>query len=215
MRSIPIILALICATPTVVFAQDDTAGCTTLAVIQSQSCLVRRVVVCDNFPDDVTAVASYGPDGPTGMAIFNFDGRTLETNTGRGTPKVKLGEQADPLSLRVVLAKGVDSFDYQMVHETAGIAQISGQLTTAGETVMIDGRSLQVLASNQSTITPAGETQTVAIRYLYDADLHLMFTDTVSDLTTGEVRITRTPVDFILPGEAGFEDYVPQFGCEG
>ena len=215
MRTIPIVLAFICATPTVVFAQDDEAHCTTLAVIQSQSCLVRRVVTCDNFPNDVTAVGSYGPDGPTGMAMFNSDGRTLETNAGPGTPKVKLGEQADPLSLRVALGAGADSFDYQMVHETAGIAQISGQITTSGETVTIDGRSLQVLTSNPTTVNPAGETQTVAIRYLYDPDLRLMFTDSVSDATTGEIRITRTPVDFIWPGETGFEDYVPQFGCEG
>ena len=215
MRSIPIILGLFCTVPTLVLAQDDTAQCTDLAVIQSQSCLVRRVFVCDNFPDDVTAVGSYGPDGPTGTGIFNSDGRTLETSGGPGTPKVKLGEQADPLSLRVALANGVDSFDYQMVHETAGIAQISGQISTSGEMVTIDGRSLQVLTSNPTTANPAGETQTVAIRYLYDPDLRLMFTDSVSDATTGEIRITRTPVDFIWPGETGFEDYVPQFGCEG
>lgn len=215
MRSIPIILGLLCAVPTLVLAQDDTAQCRTIVVIQSQGCLVRRVVTCDNFPDDVTAVGSYDPDGPTGMAMFNSDGRTLETNAGPGTPKVKLGEQADPLSLRDALSDGVDSFDYQMVHETAGIAQISGQITTSGEMVMIDGRSLQVLLSNPTTVNPAGETQTVAIRYLYDADLHLMFTDTVSDAITGEVRINRTPVDFFWPGETGFEDYIPQFGCEG
>lgn len=214
MRSFSIFLALISAAPSFAFAQDD-AACTTLAVIQSQSCLVRRVVVCDNFPDDVTAVASYGPNGPTGMAMFNSDGRTLETSAGPGTPKVTLGEQADPLSLRIALADGVDSFDYQMVHETAGIAQISGQITTSGEMVTIDGRALQVLMSDTTTITPAGETQSVVIRNLYDADLHLMITDTVFDATTGEVRITRTPVDYIFAGEAGFEDYTPLYGCEG
>lgn len=213
MRSFPMIVAMISAAPSFAMAQDD-AACTTLAVIQSQSCLVRRVATCTNFPDDVTAVASYGPDGPTGMAMFNSDGRTLETNAGPGTPKIKLGEQADPLSLRIALANGVDSFAYQMVHETAGIAQISGQITTTGEMVTIDGRSLQVLLSDTTTITPAGETQTVVVRNLYDPELRLMFTDTVSDAATKEVRITRTPVEFIFAGEEGFEDYVPRFGCE-
>lgn len=214
MRSLPIILALMSAAPTFAFAQDD-AACTTLVVIQSQGCSLRRVVVCDNFPDDVTAVGSYGPDGPTGMAIFNSDGRTLETSAGPGTPKVKLGEQADPLSLRDALSNGLDSFNYQMVHETAGIAQISGQIMTSGEMVTIDGHALQVFQSDQTTVTPAGETQVANVRYLYDADLQLLITDTIANGSTGEVMAQRTPVDFIWPGEAGFEDYTPLYGCGG
>jgi hypothetical protein len=213
MRSIPIILGLICAAPTFARAQDATAGCTTLAIIQSQGCLVRRVFVCDATPDDVINVGSYGPEGPTSVAIFNADGRTLETSFGPGTPKITLGEQTDPLSLRILLATEQDSFDYQMVHETVGAAQISGQITTSGEMITIDGRSLQVLLAEQTLVPPVGEARATVIRYLYDAGLRLMLTDTITDAATGDIRDTRTPVDFIWPGEAGFQDYVPLYGC--
>ena len=139
----------------------------------------------------------------------------MRTSAGPGTPSVIPGEQTDPLSLRVALSTGVDSFNYQMVHETAGVAVISGQLMTAGELVTIDGHTLQVLLSDQTTITPAGETQIAAVRYLYDATLQLLITDTIANAATGEVMVLRTPVDFIWPGEAGFEDCAPLFGCEG
>lgn len=216
MRLILIALGLVCTVPTFALAQDAVAGCTTLAVVQSQGCLVRQVFVCEDAPDDVINVGSYGLDGATALAIFNADGWTLMTGVvPGGTAKAKLGEQADPLSLRVVLATGQDSFDYQMIHDTAGATRISGQITTSGEKVIVDGRSLQVLLSNPTTVNPAGETETVFVRYLYDADLRLMFTDTISDPATGEIRITRTPVEFIMPGEVGFDDYTPLHGCEG
>lgn len=215
MRSFPVILALLSTVPTFAFAQDDAAACTTLVVIQSQGCSVRRVFVCDDAPEDLRNVGNYGPDGVTGLSIHNSDGRTLRTSAGPGTPSVIPGEQTDPLSLRVALSTGVDSFNYQMVHETAGVAVISGQLMTAGELVTIDGHTLQVLLSDQTTITPAGETQIAAVRYLYDATLQLLITDTIANAATGEVMVLRTPVDFIWPGEAGFEDCAPLFGCEG
>ena len=48
-----------------------------------------------------------------------------------------------------------------------------------------------------------------------ESRLHLMFTDTISDATTGEIRATRSPIDFIFPGQSGFDNYVPLFGCGG
>lgn len=214
MRVFPIAIALLSVMPSFVFAQNE-ATCTTLVVIQSQGCSVRRVFVCDDAPDDLRNVGGYGPDGPTVVTTLNTDGRTLLISAGPGTPTTRPGEQADPLSLRVLLDSGTDSFNYQMIHDTAGVAVISGQITTAGDMVTIDGQRLQVLMADQTTVTPAGEIQVATVRYLYDAVLQLLLTDTVDDAATGERMVTRTPVDFIWPDEAGFDDYTPLYGCEG
>jgi hypothetical protein len=213
MRSILIALGLMSASPSFAVAQDNPT-CTTLVVIQNEGCSVRRVFTCDNMPEDVRNVGNYGLAGPTLVVSVNTDGRTLRISAGPDTPTITLGEQADPFSLRVALAEGADSFNYQMVHETAGPATVSGQITTSGEMVTIDGQTMQIFQSDQTTLTPEGETQVADVRYLYHATLQLLLTASTNDATTGQVRVERTPVDFIWPGEAGFEDYTPLYGCE-
>jgi hypothetical protein len=207
------ILALFLSIPGYAFAQDD-GTCTTIATIQSQQCTVRRVVVCDNNPVEWRNVAIYGPNGPTSMSIFNADGVQLRSGSGPGTPQTRLGDQADPVDLPKVFQTGADTFDYLLTHDDSGPTRLNGKMRSTGETVTIDGRSLIALVARQ-TITPdAGEPMTVDVNYFYDADLQLLITDSVRDATTGEFKQHRTPVDFILPGESGFEDYVPLYGCE-
>lgn len=215
MRIFPIFLALLSSVPTFAFAQDDAAECTTLVVIQSQGCNVRRVFVCDDMQADWRNVGIYGPDGPTSVFTLNANGVSLRITSGPGAPKISLGDQADPLDLQAVLRNGADSFNYQMINAAAGEANISGKTSLTSETITIDGRVLQVLQSRQTTVTPEGQSHVTDIRYLYDADLQLLITDTISDATTGEIQLLRTPVDFIWPGEAGFEDYTPLYSCEG
>jgi hypothetical protein len=215
MRSATIALTLLLSGPTLANAQADAADCTTLAVIQSDQCTVRRVVVCADNPADWRNVAIYGSDRPISLSIFNENGVPVRVGSGPGTPQSRLGDQTDPLDLQLVLNSGADTFDYQMVSDTGEITRINGKTRTTGETATIDGRNLAVLQSRQTISPTAGEPSTVDISFLYDADLRLMITDSVRDTTTGEFKQHRTPMDFIFAGETGFDDYVPRFGCEG
>ena len=214
MRSFPIIVALISAAPSFAIAQDD-AACTTLAVIQNADCTVRRVAVCDNFPEGWQSVAIYGPTGPISLSTFNADGVPQSMGSGPGTPQTRLGDQPDPLELANVFGSGIDTFEYQMERDDGSVTQISGKIRATGETVTIDGRVLQGLLSRQTVGSGSGEAATLDISFFYDADLKLMITDSIRNTTTQEFVQHRSPVDFILPGEAGFEDYAPRFGCEG
>jgi hypothetical protein len=215
MRPFSIILSGFLTLPAVAFGQTAPATCTTLVTIQSQECFVRRVVTCDDTPDGWMSVGGYGPDGASGLSIFNADGVPQRIGTGPGTPQTRLGEQTDPFDLQLVMRSGLDSFAYQLVHDDGSETLISGKTRTTGETVTVDGRSLQVLQSRQLIAPANGTAKSVDVTYFYDADLRLLITDIIRDADTGDIIQHRSPVDFIWPGETGFEDYTPLYGCEG
>lgn len=187
-------------------------GCTHVVTIQGEGCYVRNVVTCPEMGDG-PLVYAVGKDGKVVATAFDADGATM-FNGPQGAGML-LQDRTDLFSLAALGAAGSDSFDYTMSGKDNAEVRFAGTATLTGETVDIDGRSLQVILSRQ-TVTPSGaapvESETTA--YL-DAGLALVLTAEVRDPATGEVKARRAPVDFAFPGEDGALSVEPRFGCEG
>lgn len=188
-------------------------GCFPVVTIQSEGCYVRYVVSCPGMDDASTVVLAKGKDGTLIATAFDKDGATMFTGPeGAG---MLLEDRTDLFSVSRLKEAGADDFDYTMARKDGSEVRFAGTATLTGETVEIDGRSLQVLATRQAA-TPAGAaTVESEITALFDRELGMVITAEARDAATGKVVLQRRPVEFLFPGEDGALATEPSIGCEG
>jgi hypothetical protein len=202
--------------PLVAWAQDlsPPPGCDHLITIQSQSCTVRLVWSCLNHPD-AHLVDIYSGGGLQARLRVMHSGAVAETRSWSVPSVNEMVDIADPMDVPLAIATGSDSYAYGLQGDDGLRVNVIGTVKASGETVVIDGRTLQVVEAFE-TLSVAGELpQNVRVQSTYDLGLALLITGVVTNADTGEQLIDRTPVDFILPGEAGALTDKPLYGCEG
>jgi hypothetical protein len=196
-------------------AQDLPPGCSALVTVQSEGCFVRRIWTCETDQPGWRWAAGYGPEGPLTVTLMDADGGMISSGRGPGTPNAIRKDNSDPLDLATLLEAGADSYAYTVREPDGAMSQHSGSVKWAGEVVQIDGRDLQRILGRHEIALPGGAAESLDIVYLHDAGLGLVMQESVTDAVTGEVKLQRRPVEFLLPGEAGADDVTPQFGCGG
>ena len=211
------------AMPASLFAAEDFAvpeGCSPILSVQSQACEVNLIWTCDLAPAGDKWDAYFDLDGL--QSIVNYSDRYawLESRYfWDNSTEVPYGEPVDAISLPTLLLKNVDTYDFQLQRtDDSGtrILHVTGKDYLTGNEITIDGKLLQEVIFDV-TITEADGSlfyKDSGVQYYYpEKAVFLSGLGTWSD-PQGGGDYDSTPAQISLPGEPGFADTTPRFGCE-
>lgn len=194
------------------------AGCETFLTVQMKSCRVSNFWRCEDAGGDVwegaydgggpLSVSQYDPEFQWVSMFYATDG-TRETLQGPGT---------DPISMSGLLDTGEDSFAFTMRSETGGetrMLHVEGRDRLTGGERTIDGVPLLEADTRVTIRDDAGEVAfTASGRQYVSRRMRMFFLGVDTARQDGEsFTYDNTPVDFIFPGEPGFETTTPLYEC--
>ena len=212
-----IAMALLTAGPAL--AADTFAlpqGCDAFVTIQSRSCSVEHHFTCDGDPEGVKRRVSLNEDGLTYVGSTDREAQWLASYYPFTGHSEELEDApADPASLGELLAKGVDTYDFQTNSAEIGTTRYVGQDRLTGQIVTIDGVALQQTEYQITAYGPDGsELWSSQGNEFVNADWRSFIggTGTVT-VPDGPFDKDDRPVEFIFPGEPGFLSANPKFDC--
>jgi len=202
-------------TPTLAGTWTPPEGCTAYLTVQGKQCRVSHHYTCEgDAPGDQWRV-DMDQEGPFFFSRIDREGQWLESydptlQTLDPTP-------SDPASFSTLLAEGLDTWDFTLTKTDGTGSRASGYDRLTGQTVVIDGITLQ---QTEVEFTEYDRSGTILRRargteYI-SADWRLFFAGPgETDLSDGQwLPIDGSPVDFVFPGEAGFLSSQPIFDCD-
>ena len=213
-------LGLVAAAPGSAGGFTAPSGCQTFATVQNRACSVSVLWRCDLAPEGDFWEANFSADGLESVVSYDRDYQWLDAVYGWDRSREEFTPPAtDPISRDALIATGIDTFDFRMHRVTPDrrydIRVVGADMLT-GATATIDGYTLDEVATRLEIIDDEGvvEYASKGTQY-YSRDLGLFFygaEDVFSpegDVSTYDDR----PADIILPGEPGFGDTEPLYGC--
>lgn len=193
-------------------------GCSAFLTVQSRSCLVSHHWTCEVDAEGTHWRATLDQDGAFYLSFTDAEFRWLRSwDLRSGGTDTLIEPEEDPASLTELLATGSDSMVFSIREEnTLGTFQrdYTGFDRLTGETVVVDGRDLQVTEFAYEYGTPEGPRRTVGNQFVH-ADWRLFFggLETVT-LPDGEsFEGNYSPMEFAEPGESGFLTMQPLYDC--
>lgn len=206
-------LAVLMATPAGADPIALPKGCAAAFTVQAADCSVRTMWRCDGDAPGEMRVTRYGPEGPILDARYDADFVPLErVNHANGTI-TRIGEITDRFNFGRVLTEGRDSYAYSELQEPSLELQIWGSMVLTGETVTIDGRPMQRITGQRWIMAPGENPFELQEESFHDAELAFLFGGTNRFPGIDDPVVDSSPVDVILPGEAGFMSDQPLHGC--
>lgn len=201
-------------------ALDAPEGCTPYLTAQTADCEVDVYMRCETTEGPRNRIQNYGPEGLDTIEEATADWSLLFSvdPPGRSGLVVREGA-ATPISARALAETGETLFDYPIDFYLQRPIPLPTRLTgsfrlTGGEEV-IDGEPLARLEMRMQIAVPApmGPIETVQSGY-YSAGFDAFF-EGAGSLRMGDqvVAVDARPVAFHVPGDEGFLDLTPRFGC--
>lgn len=196
------------------------SGCESFATVQNQACTVSVLWRCDVAPEGDFWEASFSPDGLESVVSYDSEYQWLDAAYFWDSSREQFSAPAaDPISRAELLRTGTDTFDFTMRRITPDrkydIRVVGADMLT-GATTMIDGFALDEVKTRLEIIDDKGRVEYASqgIQY-YSRDLGLFFVG--AEEVAGPDGAVDTwddgPADVILPGEPGFGDVEPLYGC--
>lgn len=217
MRAI-LALALLCAAPAA--AQQPFAlpqGCEGYVTIQKRGCQVSHLFRCESDPEGWQRRVDLDDQGLTYAGAIDAETRWVESwSPASGLTDRLIAGETDPASFTELTESGVDTFDFVIESQPGGIITLyRGQDRLTGETVEIDGVTLERTEFAVTALDPAGNElwRTTGSEYIHrDWRTFMAGTRTV---TTADDQwdSDNSPVEFIFPGEAGFLSSTARHDC--
>lgn len=218
---------LLLATPAVLAALGAHAGsfappkgCESFLTVQMKSCQVAIYWRCASAPDGHVWEASYDDAGPLSVTNYDREFQWLDSYYVMDGTREKLTEpNTDPISMSTLLSTGEDRFEFTLDAEVDGkheVLRVEGHDRLTGKEITIDGLSL-LEADTALTIwreDGSVDYKTEGRQYV-SSSLRLFFLgeDRVHD-NGGVFEYDASPVDFIHPGEVGFNSTKPLYECD-
>jgi hypothetical protein len=191
-------------------------GCDAFVTIQSHSCLVEHYFTCEGDPEGVTRRVSLGENGLNFVGSTDRDAQWLSSFYPYTDHREQLeASPADPASLTELLAKGVDTYNFQTLSDEIGTTRYEGEDRLTGRIITIDDVALQQTAYQLTAYGPDGtELWSAAGNEFVNADWR-SFIGGTSTVTAPDDSFDKDdrPVQFIFPGEPGFLSANPKFDC--
>ena len=191
------------------------AGCEAFVTVQYAQCGVSHHFICAADPEGWQRRVDMDEDGINYFGAIDAETQWVESLHLRGNFSETLGAADDPASFSGLLASGVDRFDFTTESKEVGQTRYVGQDRLTGETVEIDGVTLD---RTEFAITAYAEDGSEMWRsrgseYI-SRDWRMFLSGTSTTTAGGETWDTNDrPVQFIFPGEAGFLSATPTHGC--
>ncbi len=202
-------------------AQDTSPppGCSGFLTVHTRACTVSHYWRCDGAPEGTTWEVSHDLDGPVSMHIYDREFQWVDAYYFLSGTTERLYEPGpDPISMTDLLENGEDSYDFTTIEQTGDeVVKLNtrGRDVATGETEVIDGVTLHTFNVASETRDENGDLVFAAEgkQYVFkDERLFMLGQESYFD---GEERWQEdnTPQEFIFPGEKGFTDFRPRYGC--
>ncbi|NDR57642.1 hypothetical protein [Aliiruegeria sabulilitoris] len=195
-------------------------GCEGFLTVQQKGCGVSHYWRCEAAPEGTAWEVHYDVEGVYSLSVYDHDFQWLDSQYFRQNTREHLTETApDPASLGELLETGQDSYAFVIREEgPEGIRDVvhQGEDRLTGRTVVIDGVELleTEYTSTAMDADSGEEIFAVAGNQYVLAEERLFFLGADSFLQDGEeMKNDFSPVRFIRPGEAGFTEMTPLYGC--
>lgn len=203
--------------PTPALAGTWTApeGCEVFMTVQAKACRVSHYYRCEaDAPGDQWRV-DLDQEGPFFFSRVDDEGQWVESYDP--VRQVLDPAPADAASFSELIAEGMDTWDFGLSKEDGTGSRASGYDRLTGQTVVIDGITLQ---QTEVDFTEYDRDGTVLRRSrgneYVNAEWRLFFAGPgETDLGDGQwLQIDGSPVEFIFPGEKGFLATQPIYDCD-
>ena len=209
---------LVCTLPWGAFAQVPGAerkDCVGIYSIQKRSCVVENIYRCETPAGVLWRKEEFEADESMNLEVLTEDGQILYAADSVEGPFVSgLIENTDPLSVRDMLASGVDYYDHIVrLHLPIFVdpinAPLQGRLQNLNEQVEIDGIVFDRARMDIKIWVNAAEINGYEDWYIDRA---------TGAFAYGETKIfnklyAQEPVQVIKPGEPGFMSERPLYDC--
>lgn len=194
-------------------------GCSTFMTVQARQCRVSNHYKCTADTSGDQWRADFDQQGPFFLSKINAEAEWVESfDLGDVIVTQTLApDPQDPASFTALVEAGVDTFAFGLSRDNGEQTNVTGFDRLTGKTVMIDGVSLKETAFEFSESLPDGTIlrQSRGNEYI-SPDMRLFFSGP-SQWNGGDGNFLPTdgsPVQFIFPGEPGFQATEPLFDCD-
>lgn len=192
------------------------AGCTAYLTVQSKECTVSHHFTCTNYAPGVQGRIDLDTLGATYIGTIDAETQWLNSfSPAMGSTETLEPGAANPASFTDLITTGRNDFDFSTRNDQTGLVRFVGSDQLTGETVTIDGVTLEQTAFQ---IVASAEDGTELWRTtgheFINRDWRMFMSGTNETVAPGgSFKSDGSPVEFILPGEPGFLSPNPKFGC--
>ncbi len=195
--------------------------CDPILTVQNADCTVTIIRACSDWALGASTSVTYDLNGRISAAASDENGAWLESfTTWDNAWERAIGTPEDPVSLDTLLSEGIDTYNFRITHEVDGesrILQVIGADILTGVEQRIDNVPLKTVTTDLRILEADGSVfyQTQGMQFVQpEMRLWLLGTDSVIGANGSVTNYDSSPVDFIFPGEPGFGETMPLFGCE-
>lgn len=217
------VLALSGVWPLASLAQEATPqvfnlpqGCTAYVTVQMKNCSVSHHFTCAGDPEGYQKRVDLDESGMTYLGTIDAETQWIESFQPIGGYSERLAPNpGDPASFSGLLATGIDTFDFRTDSDEVGQTHFIGQDRLTGNTVTIDGVTLEETEYTLRALDGTGTEMWRSAGHEYISRDWRMFLSGKATVTTPTEswESDDTPVEFIFPGEPGFLSANPKHGC--
>lgn len=194
------------------------AGCRLEVTVQNRGCSVSQYYRCDADPEGWQRSAIFDREGLRHLSTIDAETRWIESQNPRFGIMDRLVEQAEShASFSRLLETGRDDFDFMTESNTGERLRFQGHDVLTGETVEIDGVTLERTRFEVVTLSASGEVLMERSGQQFISREFGRFyggVETTTDWTGARRETNDSPVTFSSPGEPGFGDTTPQYDCD-
>ncbi|MEM8538204.1 MAG: hypothetical protein AAGF56_10110, partial [Pseudomonadota bacterium] len=184
--------------------------------VQRESCEVEHHFTCAADPAGHKRDVVIDRSGVTFASQIDDEAQWIASVDGvTGGNSALQPNPDDAHSLTDLLTTGVDTFDFRTFSTVEGPRRFVGTDRLTGNTVTIDGVTLDEVAVEMQMFNATGAVGlSLTSREFVSRDWRMFFSGvTTYDLPDGDVTVSRRPIEFIFPGEPGFLSSQPKHGC--
>lgn len=193
-------------------------GCTTYLTVQSRGCYVANYYTCEADPVGHKWRADFDQEGPFFLSRIDDETQWIEsielnplvTQTLDANPQ-------DPASFTNLTDSGRDDFVFELSKDNGEHSKVRGFDRLTGNTVTIDGVTLDETEFEYEETDDAGTILRRARGHEYINREWRMFFSGASEWDDGSgdwLPMEGSPMKFFRPGDKGFESTQPIFDCD-
>jgi hypothetical protein len=180
------------------------------------SCTVSHHFTCSADPDGWQRRVDMDEEGITYAGAIDAETQWMESyHFLSGEREFLVPNPADPASFTELTASGRDSFDFLTSSPETGPTRFVGSDRLIGETVTIDGVTLDRSEYQITAYAPDGSVAWRSTGNEFVSRDWRMFLSGMSSIVVGD-QVEETddsPREFIFPDERGFLSVNPKYGC--
>ncbi len=191
-------------------------ACTAYLTVQSKSCTVSHHFTCEGDAPGHQRRVDLDMRGLSYLGSIDAEAQWISSfHPYSGHSEALAPAPSDPASLSELIETGADSYDFRTSSDEIGETRYVGADSLTGETVTIDGITLERTQYSIRAVDAAGNEKWRSAGSEFISRDWRMFLSGTGTVTTPEEQfdVDDSPVEFIFPGERGFLSANPKYGC--